>query len=161
MELIEKMTAKAKANIQRIVLPEGTEPRTLSAADRIIAEKSPTSPLLVIPPTYTPLQRAETRAHRDANIVNPGRRESHRPLCAALFELRKNKGITMEEARLTTANPLYLGCLMVKAGDADGQVAGAQEHHRQRTPRRIPGDQDTTRHQRRFGSLPHAAPRRT
>ena len=42
-----------------------------------------------------------------------------------IAELRKKKGITMEEARLTTANPLYLGCLMVKAGDADGQVAGA------------------------------------
>ena len=39
MELIEKMTARAKANPQRIILPEGTEPRTLSAADRIIAEK--------------------------------------------------------------------------------------------------------------------------
>ena len=39
MELIEKMTVKAKANPQRIVLPEGTEPRTLTAADRIIAEK--------------------------------------------------------------------------------------------------------------------------
>ncbi|MDE6263957.1 MAG: phosphate acetyltransferase, partial [Paramuribaculum sp.] len=42
------------------------------------------------------------------------------------YELRKKKGISMEEARLTTANPLYLGCLMVKSGDADGQVAGAQ-----------------------------------
>jgi len=41
------------------------------------------------------------------------------------YDLRKSKGITMDEARLTTANPLYLGCLMVKAGDADGQVAGA------------------------------------
>ena len=39
--------------------------------------------------------------------------------------LRKSKGISMEQARLTTANPLYLGCLMVKNGDADGQVAGA------------------------------------
>ncbi len=48
--------------------------------------------------------------------------ERYAPL---FYELRKSKGISMEEARLTTANPLYLGCLMVKAGDADGQVAGA------------------------------------
>ncbi len=41
------------------------------------------------------------------------------------FELRKSKGITMEEARKTASNPLYLGCLMIKNGDADGQVAGA------------------------------------
>ncbi len=81
----------------------------------------------MIPPTYTPLQKELKLEHiKDANIVNPADEKVIDRYAPLFFELRKNKGITMEEARLTTANPLYLGCLMVKAGDADGQVAGAQ-----------------------------------
>ncbi len=60
-----------------------------------------------------------------ATIVNPADESVIDKYAPLFYELRKKKGITMEEARLTTANPLYLGCLMVKAGDADGQVAGA------------------------------------
>ena len=127
MELIEKMTAKAKANIQRIVLPEGTEPRTLSAADRIIAEKIADITLIGDPADIHALAKELKLEHiKDANIVNPADEKVIDRYAPLFFELRKNKGITMEEARLTTANPLYLGCLMVKAGDADGQVAGAQ-----------------------------------
>lgn len=127
MELIEKMTAKAKANIQRIVLPEGTEPRTLSAADRIIAEKLADITLIGDPADIHALAKELKLDHiKDANIVNPADEKVIDRYAPLFFELRKNKGITMEEARLTTANPLYLGCLMVKAGDADGQVAGAQ-----------------------------------
>ncbi|MDE5720421.1 MAG: phosphate acetyltransferase [Paramuribaculum sp.] len=127
MELIEKMTAKAKANIQRIVLPEGTEPRTLSAADRIIAEKLADITLIGDPADIHALAKELKLEHiKDANIVNPADEKVIDRYAPLFFELRKNKGITMEEARLTTANPLYLGCLMVKAGDADGQVAGAQ-----------------------------------
>lgn len=127
MELIEKMTAKAKANIQRIVLPEGTEPRTLSAADRIIAEKIADITLIGDPADIHALAKELKLEHiNDANIVNPADEKVIDRYAPLFFELRKNKGITMEEARLTTANPLYLGCLMVKAGNADGQVAGAQ-----------------------------------
>ncbi|WP_290376984.1 phosphate acetyltransferase [Paramuribaculum intestinale] len=127
MELIEKMTAKAKANIQRIVLPEGTEPRTLSAAARIIAEKIADITLIGDPADIHALAKELKLEHiKDANIVNPADEKVIDRYAPLFFELRKNKGITMEEARLTTANPLYLGCLMVKAGDADGQVAGAQ-----------------------------------
>lgn len=127
MELIEKMTAKAKANIQRIVLPEGTEPRTLSAADRIIAEKIADITLIGDPADIHALAKELKLEHiKDADIVNPADEKVIDRYAPLFFELRKNKGITMEEARLTTANPLYLGCLMVKAGDADGQVAGAQ-----------------------------------
>ena len=127
MELIEKMTAKAKANIQRIVLPEGNDPRNLSAADRIIAEKIADITLIGDPADIHALAKELKLEHiKDANIVNPADEKVIDRYAPLFFELRKNKGITMEEARLTTANPLYLGCLMVKAGDADGQVAGAQ-----------------------------------
>lgn len=126
MGLFDKLTEKAKQNRQRIVLPEGTEPRTLTAADHIIAERIADIILIGDP------KEIMTMAHDlklenigQATIVNPTDEKVIDRYAPLYFELRKNKGITMEEARLTTANPLYLGCLMVKAGDADGQVAGA------------------------------------
>lgn len=126
MELIEKMTLKAKANPQRIVLPEGTEPRTLTAADRIIAEKLAEIILIGDPGEILKLADELKLQHiKEAKIVNPADEAVIDRYAPLFFELRKKKGISMEEARLTTANPLYLGCLMVKSGDADGQVAGA------------------------------------
>lgn len=126
MELFEKLTAKAVEHPQRIVLPEGSEPRTLTAADKIIGEKI-ADIILIGDPKDILAMAAELKLEniKKTTIVNPAD-ESVIDRYAPLFhELRKKKGITMEEARLTTANPLYLGCLMVKAGDADGQVAGA------------------------------------
>ncbi len=126
MELIEKMTLKAKANPQRIVLPEGTEPRTLTAANRIIAEKLAEIILIGDPVEIMKLAEDMGLDHiKGAKIVNPADEAVIDRYAPLFFELRKKKGITMEEARLTTANPLYLGCLMVKSDDADGQVAGA------------------------------------
>ena len=126
MELIEKMTLKAKANPQRIVLPEGTEPRTLTAADRIIGEKLAEIVLIGDPVDIMAMAKElKLENIKDAVIVNPADEAVIDRYAPLFYELRKSKGITMEEARLTTANPLYLGCLMVKAGDADGQVAGA------------------------------------
>lgn len=126
MTLFEKLTANAKANPQRIVLPEGTEPRTLTAADRIIADGLAHIILIGDPAEILPLaaEMKLTNIPR-ATIVNPADESVIDRYAPLYFDLRKSKGITMEEARLTTHNPLYLGCLMVKAGDADGQVAGA------------------------------------
>lgn len=126
MNLFERLTARSKANPQRIVLPEGTEPRTLSAADRIIADGL--AEIILIGNKNEILTMAnELKLENipDAVIIDPADEEVIDRYAPLFFELRKKKGITMEEARLTTANPLYLGCLMVKAGDADGQVAGA------------------------------------
>lgn len=126
MELFDKMTQRAKANVQRIVLPEGTEPRTLTAADRIIADGIAKIILIGDPVEIMRLAGELKLSHiAGATIVNPADETVIDRYAPLFFELRKKKGITMEEARLTTANPLYLGCLMVKAGDADGQVAGA------------------------------------
>lgn len=126
MELFEKLTAKAKASRQRIVLPEGDEPRTLTAADRILAEQIADIILVGQPDAIKRLAADMKLEHiGDATIVDPADEAVIDRYAPLLFELRKNKGITMEQARLTTANPLYLGCLMIKSGDADGQVAGA------------------------------------
>lgn len=126
MKLFDKLTICAKENKQRIVLPESTEPRTLTAADRIIADGLAEIILIGDPAEILTLAKELKLDNIDkATIVNPADEKVIDKYAPIFFELRKKKGISMEEARLTTANPLYLGCLMVKNGDADGQVAGA------------------------------------
>lgn len=126
MNLFDKMTAKAKEMPQRIVLPEGTEPRTLTAADHIIADGI-ADIILIGNPDDINAKATELGLKNiaKATIVNPADEAVIDKYAPLFFELRKKKGISMEEARKTTANPLYLGCLMIKSGDADGQVAGA------------------------------------
>lgn len=126
MGLFEKLTANAKSQRQRIVLPEGNEPRTLTAADRIIAEGIADIILIGDPAEIMAMAKDLKLANiGKATIINPADEKVIDKYAPLYFDLRKKKGISMEEARLTTANPLYLGCLMVKSGDADGQVAGA------------------------------------
>lgn len=126
MELIEKMKAAAQADRQRIVLPEGTEPRTLTAANRIIADKIADVILIGDPAAILNMAADLNLDHiKDATIVNPADEAVIDRYAPLLYELRKSKGMTPEQSRLTTANALYLGALMIKAGDADCMVAGA------------------------------------
>lgn len=126
MTLFEKLTSNARTHRRRIVLPEGTEPRTLNAANRIIADALADIILIGDP---AEIHRMATEMNLPeisrATIVNPADEAAIDRYAPLLLELRRSKGMTEDESRLTTANPLYLGCLMVKAGDADGQVAGA------------------------------------
>lgn len=126
MDLFEKLTRRAHEHRQRIVLPEGLEPRTLTAADRIIADELADIILIGNEADIKNMAKELKLTHIDqATIIDPADESVIDRYAPLFFELRKSKGISMEEARLTTHNPLYLGCLMVKAGDADGQVAGA------------------------------------
>lgn len=126
MGLFEKLTKKAKEQRQRIVLPEGTEPRTLTAADRIITEGIADIILIGDPAEIADAARELSLTNIcKARVVNPKDEKVIDKYAPLFYELRKNKGITMEDARHTAGNPLYLGCLMIKSGDADGQVAGA------------------------------------
>ncbi len=126
MELFEHLAERARTHRQRIVLPEGLEPRTLTAADKIIADNLAEITLIGAPADIMAMAKELKLDNiQKANIVDPADEEVIDRYAPLFYELRKSKGITMEEARLTTHNPLYLGCLMVKAGDADGQVAGA------------------------------------
>ena len=126
MELLQKNVQRAKANKQRIVLPEGLEPRTLQAADRILADGIAHIILLGNPAEIQAKAAELGLKHIDqAEIIDPqnhARREAYRDL---LMELRKAKGMTREQADELVVNPLYLACLMIKSGDADGEVAGA------------------------------------
>ena len=126
MKLFDNLTKKAKANRQRIVLPEGTETRTLKAADNILAEDIADIILLGNPAEIKRMAIEMGLVHIvKATIVDPHDPAVIDRYAPLLYSLRKSKGMTEEQARLTTANPLFLACLMIKAGDADGEVAGA------------------------------------
>lgn len=126
MKLFERLALKAKTHPQRLVLPEGTEPRTLQAADRIIAEGL--AKVILIGRRDEVLARAAELGlgHiSEATVVDSDDREFTEKYAKLFYELRKKKGVSLEDARYTVKNPLYLGCLMIKNGDADCQVAGA------------------------------------
>lgn len=126
MELFDRLVQRAKDQRQRIVLPEGLETRTLTAANKILAEGIADLFLIGNPSEIDRLAKEMKLKHiSKATIVDPADEKIIDRYAPLLYELRKKKGMTVEESRLTAANPLYLGCLMVKNGDADGQVAGA------------------------------------
>ena len=126
MTLFERLTKKAQEHPQRLVLPESTEPRTLQAADMILKNKI--AEIIFLGKKDQILKEAEK-----LNLQNIGSAAFHdsddqefTEKYAELFcELRKKKGVTLQDARYTVKNPLYLGCLLIKAGDADAMVAGA------------------------------------
>ncbi len=127
MDLLNKIMERAKANPMRIVLPEGTEIRTLKAADIILKEKA--AKLILIGDEKKIAELAAEHSLTsisEATIVNPETHPKMDDYSRLLFEIRKSKGLTEEEARKLAKDPLYLGCLMIKAGDADGELAGAQ-----------------------------------
>jgi phosphate acetyltransferase len=127
MDLISEIIARAKANLQRIVLPEGTEERTLKAADQILADKVADLIILGNSAEIKNLATEWELTNIDkALIIDPENHPKKEEYAQLLFELRKKKGMTIEEARKLVLDPLYLGCLMVKNGDADGQLAGAR-----------------------------------
>lgn len=112
---------------QRIVLPEGDEERTVMAADAIIREKLCYLTLIADP------DEVEKKVHQyglknieKATIVHPKDHSKKQEYTELLYEIRKSKGMTLEEAKKLVEDPLYLGTLMIKAGDADGEVAGAR-----------------------------------
>ncbi|MDE7496699.1 MAG: phosphate acetyltransferase [Muribaculaceae bacterium] len=126
MTLFERLTKKAQEHPQRLVLPESTEPRTLQAADRIIEQGIAEVVFLG--------KKAEIEAEAEklglkniakATVYDSDDKEFTDKYAELFAELRKKKGMTLEDARYTVKNPLYLGCLMIKNGDADCMVAGA------------------------------------
>lgn len=127
MDLIQEIVARAKANRQRIVLPEGTEERTLKAADQLLADG--VADLVLIGNEVEIKNLAAQWGLKNIDkgiIIDPENHPKKEEYAQLLFELRKNKGMTIEEARKLVIDPLYLGCLIIKAGDADGQLAGAR-----------------------------------
>ena len=127
MDLINEIIARAKADRQRIVLPEGTEERTLKAVDLVLADGVADIILLGNPEEIKKLAAEWGLKNIDkATIIDPANHAKKEQYAELLCELRKKKGMTIEDARKLVLDPLYLGCLIIKSNDADGQLAGAQ-----------------------------------
>lgn len=127
MDLMQDIIARAKANKQRIVLPEGTEERTLKAADRLLADGVAEIILIGNLSEIQTMAAGSGLNHiSKAVIVDPKNHEKKETYTQLLFELRQKKGMTMEKAAVLVEDPLFLACLMIKNGDADGEIAGAQ-----------------------------------
>ncbi len=126
MGFIDSIKQRAKADKKTIVLPETADMRTLQAAHKILEEDI--ADIILIGDKADIVKRAKEKNLdlKKASFVDPYDCPKLNDYVALLVELRKKKGITPEEAKeLLLTNLLYFGCIMVKAGDADGMVAGA------------------------------------
>jgi phosphate acetyltransferase len=126
MKLIDQIKENARKSIMRVVLPEGTEPRTLEAADKAIGEGL--ASIILIGNSAEILAEADKKGFRNiskATIIDPLNHGNMDKYIEMMVEIRKSKGLTREEASKLIQDPLYLGVMMIKAGDADGEVAGA------------------------------------
>ena len=126
MALIDNIIARAKSNKQRIVLPESLEERTITAADKAIADDL--AEIILIGNREEILAYAAKLGltHIDkATIIDPATSEKTEEYAQLLFQLRQKKGMTEEQAHKLVLDPLYFGCLIIKSGDADGQISGA------------------------------------
>ena len=126
MDLVQSIIERAKSNKQRIVLPEATEERTLRAADKVLAEDIANLILIGNPDEIHSLAEKWGLKNIDkATLIDPENNPKSEEYAELLAELRKKKGMTIEQARELVKNPLYLGCMIIKTGDADGQISGA------------------------------------
>jgi len=126
MDLLQKIKETAKQHNKRIVLPEGTEERTLKAAD-VILEEGIAQIILIgnVAEVKAEAAKFSLKNIDKAIIVDPKNHDKLDAYADLLVELRKKKGMTKEKALVVVTDPLYLATLMIKSGDADGEVAGA------------------------------------
>ena len=127
MTLLEQIRTKAKNANKCIVLAEGTEERTLKAADIILKEGIARLILLGNEAEIKGLAKEWGLTNIDkATIIDPVTNPKKTFYAEMLCEIRKKKGMQMDEAMKLVEDPLYLACLLIKNGDADGEVAGAR-----------------------------------
>lgn len=126
MDLLTKIKENARSLNKKIVLPEGTEERTLKAANEIL--KDGLAQIVLIGNKEiieTEAKKFNLDFIQKATIVDPENHEKKEVYIELLLEIRKKKGLTREQAEKLVVDPLYLATLMIKNGDADGEVAGA------------------------------------
>lgn len=115
-DFLEHMKQRARANKKTIVLPEGEDPRTIEAAQMIVDEGIVN--LIVI-------GNPQDISIDGVRVIDPATCEKTNEYAELFYELRKHKGVTLEDAKKQVLDPTYFATLMVKAQDADGLVSGA------------------------------------
>ncbi len=127
MTFTEKMTEKARNMGKSLVLPESTESRTLKAARIVTDKKIASMVFLVGKPDLIAKAADDVGVSLDGmTVIDPAVSDKLEDYAAEYHELRKHKGLTLDEARVKIADPLLWGAMMVKKDDADAMVAGAE-----------------------------------
>ena len=125
MTFIENIKEKAKKDIKTIILPEAEDIRVLKATEQIIKEGF--AKVILIGDTTQIKEDANKNNLNisDVEIINPKTSDKFEEYANSLYELRKAKGMTLEQAKKLLLEPIYFGMMMVKNNDADGLVSGA------------------------------------
>ena len=125
MAFIETMKQKAKQDIKTIILPESEDIRVLKATEKALKEEY--AKIILIGNVEEVQNRAKENNVdiSNAQIIDPNTSERYEEYVNLFYELRKNKGITPEDAKKIILEPIYFGMMMLKNGEADGLVSGA------------------------------------
>lgn len=123
MDFIQNIKEKARAQRKTIVLPEGFDPRVTKAANLVGQEDF--ADIILVGDEEEIRKSANGLDISKAKIINPITSPKYEEYVNAFYELRKSKGMTLEQARETIKDPVYFGAMMVKLGEADGMVSGA------------------------------------
>ncbi|GHV84655.1 phosphate acetyltransferase [Spirochaetia bacterium] len=126
MDFVKEMQAKAKSLQKKLVLPEGTEPRTIKAARILVDEKLAASVTLLGGAAVKTTAEKEGVDLNGITVTEPAASSLLESYANTYYELRKHKGMTPEQAKIDMADPLRWGAMMVHKGDADAMVAGAE-----------------------------------
>jgi phosphate acetyltransferase len=125
MEFLDQIKERAHRLNNRIVLAEGTELRTLKATEIILREKLARIILLGNPREIEILTKKEGIDISGVEVIDPSTNSKRQQYAEMMVEIRKSKGLTIGEALESLNDPLVFGPVMIKAGDADGEIAGA------------------------------------
>ena len=125
MSMIERVIAKAKSDVKTLAFPEGNEERTILAAEKLMQERIAKPILLGDPEEILDIAGKLGADLAGITIINPLSGSKFYEYVDALYEIRKNKGVTRADAEKLCLDPMYYGIMMVKSGDADGLVSGA------------------------------------
>ena len=125
MDLLQALKDRARAHPQRIVLPEGDDPRTVKAAAQAAREGFAKVVLLGSRPVHETIAAAAGLSLAQVESIEPAASPRLESYARLNHDRRRSKGLTETEAFQTARQPLYFADLMVSAGDADGSVAGA------------------------------------
>ena len=125
MNFIDSIKERAKKDIKTIVLPETEDIRVLRAAEKVIKEGFANIVLIGNEEETLKLAKENNINLEGIRIIEPSKSEKYDEYVNTFYELRKKKGIKIEQAKEIMLKYVYFGMMMVKAGDADGLVSGA------------------------------------
>lgn len=123
--ILEKIRAKAAADLQHIILPEGEDPRTVQAAEICVRDKVAKITILGNEEKIREAARGANANLNGIELIDHRKSDDFGKIAQFYHELRRAKGVTLEESEQIVKDPLFYGNLLVKLGKADGSVAGA------------------------------------